>query len=55
MIPDEDGETNDYGIAPFLVQLRSMEDHSHMKGVKTGDIGPKLGYHSKDNGWCTFD
>lgn len=26
-----------------------------MKGVKTGDLGPKMGYHSKDNGWCTFD
>jgi len=26
-----------------------------MKGIKTGDIGPKLGYHGKDNGWATFD
>jgi acyl-CoA oxidase len=26
-----------------------------MPGVKTGDIGPKLGYHGKDNGWGTFD
>jgi acyl-CoA oxidase len=22
-----------------------------MPGVECGDIGPKLGYHSKDNGW----
>lgn len=22
-----------------------------MPGIKTGDIGPKFGYHSKDNGW----
>jgi len=26
-----------------------------MRGVKTGDMGPKLGYHGKDNGWATFD
>ena len=26
-----------------------------MPGVKTGDIGPKMGYNSKNNGWCTFD
>ena len=25
-----------------------------MPGVKTGDIGPKFGYHSKDNGWMTM-
>lgn len=26
-----------------------------MPGVKTGDMGPKLGYNGKDNGWATFD
>jgi len=26
-----------------------------MPGVKTGDLGPKFGFNSKDNGWCTFD
>jgi acyl-CoA oxidase len=26
-----------------------------LKGVKTGDLGPKFGYNSKDNGWATFD
>jgi acyl-CoA oxidase len=25
-----------------------------MPGVKTGDMGPKFGYHSKDNGWMTL-
>ena len=54
-IPDEDGEPNDYGIAPFIVQLRDTETHKHMPGVKTGDMGPKLGYQSKDNGWATFN
>lgn len=26
-----------------------------VKGVKVGDIGAKLGYNSKDNGWLMFD
>jgi len=26
-----------------------------MPGVKTGDLGPKFGFNSKDNAWCTFD
>jgi len=26
-----------------------------MPGVKTGDMGPKLGINDKDNGWATFD
>ena len=32
-----------------------MNSYKHIKGVKTGDVGPKFGYHSKDNGWATFD
>jgi len=46
---------NDYGVVPFVVQIRSLEDHKHMPGVKSGDMGPKFGYHGKDNGWLTFD
>ena len=26
-----------------------------MPGIKTGSIGPKFGYSSKDNGWMTMD
>ena len=26
-----------------------------MPGIKCGDMGPKFGYHSKDNGWLTLD
>jgi len=25
-----------------------------MPGVQSGDLGPKLGYHEKDNGWMTL-
>jgi acyl-CoA oxidase len=26
-----------------------------MPGVKSGCLGPKFGYHGKDNGWMTLD
>ena len=55
LIPDEEGEINDYGIAPFIVQIRDTDTHKHMPGVKTGNLGPKFGYHDKDNGWMTLD
>ena len=44
-----------YGIHPFLVQLRDLETWKHLKGVSTGDLGPKFGYIAKDNGWARFD
>jgi acyl-CoA oxidase len=25
-----------------------------MSGINTGDLGPKIGYFSKDNGWMTM-
>lgn len=33
----------DYGPHPFIVQIRSLEDHRPLKGVTVGDIGPKFG------------
>lgn len=46
---------NKFGVHPFLVQLRDTQTWKLIKGVKAGDIGPKIGYHSKNNGWCSFD
>ena len=46
---------NDYGVAAFIVQIRDKETHLPLKGVQVGDIGGKLGYASKDNGWLMFD
>ena len=45
----------DHKVHPFIVQLRDLDTWQHLKGVKTGDIGPKYGYQTKDNGWSTFD
>ena len=44
-----------YGVQAFMVQIRDTETHLPLPGIKVGDIGPKLGYHQKDNGWLMFD
>jgi acyl-CoA oxidase len=37
------------------VPLRDPETWKRFPGVQTGDIGAKIGYTSKDNGWAMFD
>lgn len=49
-----DGSGVDHGIHNFLVPLRSMDDHTLLPGVETGDIGPKIGYNNMDNGFAHF-
>lgn len=42
----------------FIVQLRSLEDHSPLPGITVGDIGMKFGngaYNTMDNGVLRFD
>jgi acyl-CoA oxidase len=45
----------DYGPQAFLVKIRDVDTHLPVKGVQVGDIGDKLGYHSKDNGWLILN
>lgn len=66
--PGELGKTSNHAIvfaqliidgnklspAPFLVQIREFETHMPCKGIECGEMGPKLGWHSKENGWCVF-
>ncbi|XP_066268561.1 peroxisomal acyl-coenzyme A oxidase 1-like [Branchiostoma lanceolatum] len=44
-----------YGPHPFMVQIRSLQDHKPLPGVTVGDIGPKFGYGSVDNGFLAFN
>lgn len=39
------------GQHAFLVQLRDLRTHAPLTGVDLGDIGPKMGYASVDNGF----
>lgn len=50
-----DGLGVDRGIHNFLVPLRHPLTHQLLPGVETGDIGPKLGYNTMDNGFARFN
>lgn len=55
LIPDSDGKVKSYGPHQFMVQIRELQSHKPLEGVVVGDIGPKYGYHSMDNGYMLFD
>lgn len=44
-----------HGIHPFIVQLRDEETWMPLNGIKIGEIGPKLGMKSVNNGYLGFD
>ncbi|CAG8518514.1 2643_t:CDS:2 [Acaulospora colombiana] len=46
-------DNKDYGVHPFIVQLRG-EGHKPLPGIEIGDIGPKLGFNNMDNGFVRF-
>ncbi|KAG6864995.1 hypothetical protein C0991_005730, partial [Blastosporella zonata] len=48
------GDT-DYGVHPFMVQLRSLGDFRPMPGIELGDIGATMGLNSTDNGYAVFN
>ena len=37
-------------MLPFLVQIKD-KDLNWLPGIEGGDIGPKIGYHAKENGF----
>ena len=44
----------DHGIQSFFAQIRDMETHHPLPGLEIGEIGPKYGYVTKDNGYMYF-
>lgn len=48
-------DKKDCGVHPFIVQLRSLENHEPLKGITVGDIGPKFAYETMDNGFLRFN
>ncbi|OMJ25195.1 Peroxisomal acyl-coenzyme A oxidase 1 [Smittium culicis] len=43
------------GLFPIIVPIRSLVDHKPLPGVNVGDIGPKMGYNTMDNGFLNLD
>ncbi|PSK34469.1 Peroxisomal acyl-coenzyme A oxidase 1 [Elsinoe australis] len=44
-----------YGPHPFVVQIRDMKTHLPLENIHIGDIGPKFGYNTMDNGFLLFN
>ncbi|KAL4448667.1 hypothetical protein ABPG74_012756 [Tetrahymena malaccensis] len=44
-----------HGVHPILVQIRDLKTHQPLPGIVVGDIGPKVGYNVKDNGFIRFN
>lgn len=42
-----------HGVNPFLVPIKDQE-YNWLPGVEGGDIGPKIGFHAKENGYLYF-
>lgn len=47
-------EGKNYGPHLFLVQIRDLSSHEPLPGVHVGDIGPKVGFNTMDNGFLLF-
>jgi len=41
----------DYGIHPFILQVRCLNTHQTLPGISIGEIGPKMGTEAVDNGY----
>ena len=48
-------EGKDYGVKPFVVQLRTKETFELLPGISIGDMGMKYGRNAIDNGWIQFN
>ena len=44
-----------HGIHPFMVQLRDEETWEPMAGITIGEIGPKIGMKTVNNGFLGFN
>lgn len=44
-----------HGVHPFIVQIRDEETHIPLSGIKVGDIGPRMGFNTADNGFLGFN
>ncbi|XP_055840110.1 probable peroxisomal acyl-coenzyme A oxidase 1 [Episyrphus balteatus] len=44
-----------YGIQMFVVQLRDLETHMPLPGLKIGEIGNKMAFQTVNNGYLGFE
>ena len=44
-----------HGPHPFVVQIRDLKTHQPLENIHIGDIGPKFGFNTMDNGFVLFN
>lgn len=44
-----------HGPHAFIVQIRDLKTHEPLPGITVGDVGPKFGLNTLDNGFILFD
>lgn len=44
-----------HGVHSFIVPIRDLNTFELLPGIEAGDIGPKFGFHSKDNGYLIMN
>ncbi|KAH0836103.1 Peroxisomal acyl-coenzyme A oxidase 1 [Fonsecaea pedrosoi] len=44
-----------YGPHPFVVQIRDLQTHQPLDNIYVGDIGPKFGFNTMDNGFLLLN
>ncbi|KAJ2685505.1 hypothetical protein IWW39_004227 [Coemansia spiralis] len=44
-----------HGPCPVVVPIRSTVDHQPLEGVTVGDLGPKFGFNTMDNGFLLLN
>ncbi|KAG6363911.1 hypothetical protein INS49_009014 [Diaporthe citri] len=44
-----------YGPHPFIVPIRDLNTHEPLENVHIGDIGPKFGFNTMDNGFLLLN
>ncbi|XP_045771127.1 probable peroxisomal acyl-coenzyme A oxidase 1 isoform X1 [Maniola jurtina] len=44
-----------HGTHLFIVQIRDLDTHMPLTGIKVGEIGPRMGFSSADNGFLGFN
>lgn len=48
-------DKKNYGPHAFIVPIRDLKTHSPLPGVTVGDVGPKFGLNTLDNGFALFN